>query len=431
MFRRLIVLQVLLLLCSNIAFSAAKFPFPAKGGYKYGIWANSENFSNEVQKNYSEWLSKYYEESGNLARIKFDNPSETVSEGIGYGMLIMVYMDNSLNNTKEKFNKLWNYYKKFPNENQLMHWKINGFTNVSKQNAATDAELDVAVGLLMAFYQWGDQSYLTDAKDLIGKIWKYEVNERKYLKPGDVWDGDKNPSYFSTAAFELFKSVDNNDWSTLTTNSYNLIKKVQHSTSGLVPDWCSEAGNPTGQSFGYDAVRTPWRMAWAYAWYNHGDAKVINDKIASWIISKTGSKPADIKAGYSLDGNATVGYGNALYTSALTCAGMCSATNQTWVNTGTKESVAAAADSYFNKTLKVLMLLLLSGNMPDYSKNLSSANTTRPLQIYQKTTQPAKVINLKNASVDFHGSIPFSINGRIQTGKHVSSNIVLMRPLRK
>jgi len=32
-------------------------------------------------------MSRFYEESGDLARIKWDTPSQTVSEGIGYGML--------------------------------------------------------------------------------------------------------------------------------------------------------------------------------------------------------------------------------------------------------------------------------------------------------------------------------------------------------
>ncbi|GAL64937.1 glycoprotein gp2 [Algibacter lectus] len=53
-------------------------------------------------------------------RIKFDTPSETVSEGIGYGMLLSVYA-----NDKELFDGLWLYYKDFSNNNGVMNWKIS------------------------------------------------------------------------------------------------------------------------------------------------------------------------------------------------------------------------------------------------------------------------------------------------------------------
>ena len=125
--------------------------------------------------------------------------------GMGVVMLITVYMDNATNNTREKFDRLWKYYNSFLNSNGLMHWKIDGFSGIAGQNAATDAEMDVAAALLQAHKQWGDQKYLDDARAIIEKIWNHEVNANGYLKPGDTWDSKKNPSYFSTAALESFK----------------------------------------------------------------------------------------------------------------------------------------------------------------------------------------------------------------------------------
>jgi endo-1,4-beta-D-glucanase Y len=63
----------------------------------------------------------------------------------------MVYMDNATNNTQAKFDKLWKYYNSFLDAKGLMNWKINGFTSANQMNAATDAELDVAIGLLEAY----------------------------------------------------------------------------------------------------------------------------------------------------------------------------------------------------------------------------------------------------------------------------------------
>ena len=99
--------------------AAAKFPFPQNAKYPFGILPSSVD-ANKVQEAYEEFM-ELYEEQNNLARIKHDNLQNTVSEGIGYGMLILVYMDNSQNNTQAKFDKLWAYYNNFLDTKGLMN----------------------------------------------------------------------------------------------------------------------------------------------------------------------------------------------------------------------------------------------------------------------------------------------------------------------
>jgi len=348
-------------------YAVTNFPFPHNANYAYGIKPSSIN-SDVVQASYEDFLNRFYTESGNLARIKFDNGNYTVSEGIGYGMLVMVYMDNAKNNTRDKFDKLWAYYNKFLNERGLMHWKIRGFDGVDQQNAATDAELDVAAALMMAYKQWGDEKYLNDAKNLINKIAAHEVNENGHLKPGDAWDSKKNPSYFSTGAMELFKQASSFDWDKVITNSYNLLKKVRNANTGLVPDWCSESGNPEGDYY-YDATRTPWRMAWAYAWYGHSDAKDVASKIATWINGKTNGSAKNIVDGYTLDGGNKSQWNVAAFIGPFACAGMVDQTHQAWLDNAYNHLASFASktdDSYYNQSLEILTLLLLSGNMPNF-----------------------------------------------------------------
>ena len=348
-------------------YAVTKFPFPHNANYSYGIKPSSIN-SDVVQASYEDFLNRFYTESGNLARIKFDDQNYTVSEGIGYGMLVMVYMDNAKNNTRDKFDKLWAYYNKFLNERGLMHWKIRGFDGVDQQNAATDAELDVAAALMMAYKQWGDEKYLNDAKNLINKIAAHEVNENGHLKPGDAWDSKKNPSYFSTGAMELFKQASSFDWDKVITNSYNLLKKVRNANTGLVPDWCSESGNPEGDYY-YDATRTPWRMAWAYAWYGHSDAKDVASKIATWINGKTNGSAKNIVDGYTLDGGNKSQWNVAAFIGPFACAGMVDQTHQAWLDNAYNHLASFASktdDSYYNQSLEILTLLLLSGNMPNF-----------------------------------------------------------------
>ncbi len=382
-----------------------KFPFPQNAKYPYGIKPASINHNN-IQKAYEDFIARFYEESSDKtkARIKWDTPSQTVSEGIGYGMLIFVYMDNATNNTQEKFDKLWKYYNSYLNQNGLMHWKIDGFNNVAAQNAATDAELDVAVSLVQAHKQWGDQKYLDDAKALIEKIYTKEVNANGYLKPGDTWDNKKNPSYLSTAALESYKHASTRDWDKVIGTSYTLLKKVANSTTGLVPDWCQENGGLLGDNYFYDATRTPWRIAWGYAWYGHSDAKEYCSKVATWIAKKTNGDATKIVDGYTLDGNAFRDAFNSAFVGSLACAGMVDATHQTWLNNAYKaqDSLTSVKESYFCTTLKLAYLLLLSGNMPDF---WNPQTTT----ISSGKAQPVEHIATPEISFD-HSNVVISIS---------------------
>ena len=357
----------LIFLSLSLQLSAApNFSFPHNATYPYGIKPSNIDNS-KIQAAYNEFFKQFYVESGDKARIKWDNPDQTVSEGIGYGMLIMVYMDNTSNNTQSKFDKLWNYYNSFLNERGLMNWQINGFSGVAQRNAATDAELDVAVALVQAYKQWGDEKYLNNARNLIAKIYEHEVNENGYLKPGDAWDSKKNPSYLSTAAMESFKNAGTQDWNRVIKTSYTLLKTSRNSTTGLVPDWCAENGGSLGANYGYDAARTPWRIAWGYVWYGHSDAKDFCTKISSWINSKTGGKASSIVDGYSLNGNTTGQWNNSTFVGPFACAAMVDQSHQTWLNNanGRMNSLADESENYYSHSLKLITMLLLSGNMPD------------------------------------------------------------------
>jgi endo-1,4-beta-D-glucanase Y len=406
------LLYLIVLITFPISISAAaKYPFPQNVKYPYGIMPTTVDAS-KVQKAFEDFM-KLYEESGDLARIKHDTPANTVSEGIGYGMLILVYMDNATNNTQAKFDKLWAYYNKYLDTKGLMNWKVVGFDKVATdgKNSATDAELDVAAALMEAYKQWGDEKYLTDAKAFIAKIAKEEVNANGYLKPGDSWDTEKNLSYFSTAALKLFKNASDFDWNKVITNSYSLIKKVQNSTTGLIPNWCSEQGTASAATRGnytYDATRTPWRIAWAYSWYGDSDAKDICTKIAAWVSSSTANDPKKIVDGYSLDGTTTSKYNNTTFVGPFGCAGMVDAAHQAWVDKCFEQLPAMTETAYYQISIKILTLLYLSGNFPDF--------WTMTTSVPQKHIAQTAVTKLSLGS-------NFSVNPEISFSTATSGNV--------
>jgi endoglucanase len=372
MLKKLLFSTVFSLFAVSSLFAAAKFPFPQDQKYGHGIMpANTDH--NVVQAAYNVFMTNFYEENGSQARIKWDTASLTVSEGIGYGMLILVWMDNAKNNTQDKFDKLWAYYKAHLDGNGLMNWKISGFGGTVGSGGATDGDIDVAFALCLAYYQWGDAKYKTDATSLLGKIWAGEVSGGNMLKPGDQFSDPKNPSYFITAGLGMFNKIkfDNNNWGGVAAGCYSLLKTISgKNSSGLVPDWCTNDGNPDGRGgdYTFDAARTPWRMAMAFCWYGDGDAQTVDTKINSWIKTKTGSDPTQIQSGYYLNGAAIGTYNIPTYIGPFACAAMVDNGSQTWLNACyDRLRTFIDNDNYYNQSIKVLTLLLLTGNALDFS----------------------------------------------------------------
>src|SRR5574344_866297 len=285
--KHLLLLWVAILGFAGFA-SAGNYPFPQNYQYPYGSIYTGTNVQSKIQGLYTAWKAKYYTEgtigTTACARIKFmqsgETGTKTVSEGIGYGMLIFVYLDTATNNTQDEFDRLWQYYKKNMNGNGVMNWKVNAFTGTvasgtGNANGATDAELDVAQALLLAHKQWGSTgtiNYLDEAKTLISNIWNHEVTASKArLKPGDAFENYYNPCYFITNAMQLFADVESSqgwtthNWSSIINGCYSLMTTSRNTSTGLIPDWCYSDGSKLNglidskfeSIFGYDAVRIP------------------------------------------------------------------------------------------------------------------------------------------------------------------------------
>ncbi|MFH6992853.1 glycosyl hydrolase family 8 [Flavobacterium sp. FlaQc-48] len=355
---------------------AQKQPFPANVAFTNGLMASNKN-SLDAQNNYNIWKTNFVEACSNgRYRIKFDNPSETVSEGIGYGMLLAVYSAD-----KTLFDGLWLYYKGNVNSNGVMNWKINGCSGVNGPNGATDAELDAAFALIVADYQWtsaGTINYKNDAKTLIAAIKTHEIEASTFvLKPGDQFGGSDitNPSYFSPAYYRAFGTFTNDTsfWNSVAAKSYTVINNnltVNNAVGGLVSDWCEASGayssqaggyNNGGKTYTYDAARTPWRIAVDYVWYGSADAKTYSKKSSDFVRVTLGGS-SNIKDGYNQNGSLIGQWHNATFVGAFACAAM-AGENQTHLDASyTDLKNLNEPNSYFNHTLKTLYSFLLTGN---------------------------------------------------------------------
>jgi endoglucanase len=246
----------------------------------------------EMEKQYTSWKSSYYVECGTQAYIKatIKDGNYVVSEGIGYGMLLSAALNKS-----DDFSKLWAFYKARLNGNGVMGWKypVACSGNALDSNAASDADVDAAMALIMAAKTFSNSSYLTDAKTLIGSIKKAETltscSGGKYaLRASDgSWAtcDDLNPSYFATGYYRIFGKVtsDSTFWDKMATDGLAMLAAWQSKLNGQVPDWGKSDGSLGGTShsastgtngkYGADACRTPWRVAIDYGWNQSADAK--------------------------------------------------------------------------------------------------------------------------------------------------------------
>ena len=289
-----------------------------------------------VQTMYANWIAKFYvtyEEEAHepiylgeimnaklagSARIKFDSPQNTVSEGIGYGMLITALM-----NDWERFNRLFKYYQAYPVSAEsgmyCMKWMVKGekldgvtgnggFSADATGGSATDADLDVVTALFLAYMKTGVEEYKNYALLVGGSILQTEVNATTHLlMPGNdglhMNDGYVyNISYFSLVALKLLAQYDvahAAEWNQVLDASIAYMTKVQAAGNGLWPDWSNadgvptdpENGSSTGRNnnyWGLEGVRIPLRIMWYYNWFGDERVKAMAMTAANFAVTATG-----------------------------------------------------------------------------------------------------------------------------------------------
>lgn len=376
--------------------SGATKPFGSNTSYEYGIMPTnlpSGNYggSKDAATAYTNWKSKFVENCGSdKARVKFDTPNETVSEGIAYGMLLSAYAAD-----KNLFDRLWTYYKANSNGRGVMNWKINGCSGASGQNGATDAELDAAMALIVAEAQWPSSTspynYKSEAATLISKIRQYEIHPTSYQTiNGDAWgfnDLCRNPSYFSPAYYKEYAKIETNQlsfWNSAISESSSFLLKNRNASTGLVSNWSDPNASANGcngpNEYGYDACRNPWRMANDVLW-NGASAtaasKDICNKLTSWTNGYASQLKGPLSQSASNPGQGQ--YKNGVFTTYALAVMGTSSTYQSHLNSCYTNVVNIGNNEpYFGATLRTLSLFVLTGNFwkPGTTSNPNNSKPT-------------------------------------------------------
>jgi endo-1,4-beta-D-glucanase Y len=359
----------------------------------YGNWkaVYFRTVENEIASGYDPDIVQYqFIGREGYARIRFDKGSGcdpegicTVSEGIGYGMVIAYFQDD-----RDAFERLWRYSRaaSYASNGSLIHWKFYSFEKSPiGQSSATDADLDIATVLFLGYKRWGNEQMLNDAKSIAASIWNFEIEKSNNLIiPGDGgWSGrdNYNPSYFSPVAIRIFKDINpENNWQGVLDANYAWLENIS-ANGNLVMDWADAAGQPkapytgvansTYNTYYLESVRVPWRLAWDYAWYGDSRAKTILDRFARYAIDETSGDPSKIRQRYSYEGASSMG-SNILTSMAqkasLCAAGLANPEFQWWldaclpiVNETPFSATSNNGFNYFHHILQVMYAQIING----------------------------------------------------------------------
>jgi len=345
--------------------SGGPFQFPQNK--KSGSCLIASGGSSAALSAYNSWKTTFVTSNGAGGALRVQRPqnsNDTVSEGMGYGMIGAVYTYD-----RPTFDGLWSYVKAHLDANGLMNWNINSGGTVIGNGPATDGDEDIAWALLMASDQWSSLTYLDDARNYINAIYGTLIAGDGTLKP-DQYGGTNgtgyDPDYFAPAYYRVFaRATNNNVWSTtILDRNYTLVAAVAGPNNGLVPN-STDTGNPTPTgTYGYNACREPWRIAMDYCFNGEPRAKAILDKMGPFF-NNIGA--ANIGDGYNVaTGAQTAANHNMAFIGAAGVAGM--AGWQTLLDGAYTFGTTSAGDNaYFTNSLRVVTMLMMSGNLLDYS----------------------------------------------------------------
>ncbi|HVM33461.1 MAG TPA: glycosyl hydrolase family 8 [bacterium] len=394
----------------NVNSGAGSYTFPHNTTYAHGYMATglpSTTASNGVSTTYRDWYSHAVISSG-VTRSGFPtcssclrvyrntNGNDTVSEGIGYGMLIAVMMDD-----KTLFDGLYKYaYQWMPDSsnNMVMDWQLNSSGNIIGANGATDADEDMAMAFLIASKIWPSapavaltnsqqtsvsRTYAQTYEDMVTAIWTQETKGGSVVNSGDAFATPYYTSYMTPAWYNCWASSDTfgRAWGNVTNWAYNTYFTGLYNNSndkqGFFPDTATAGFTNNVSTMGYDASRYPMRIGLDYLWNGSAGAVSFAGTFATNVMNAVNGGAGfngEVGDTWSVPGGSPGGsFCDSLQIGPLAVAAMItnqanatSAYNQLIARYGSPGCNGGAENfQYFQDTLCMLCELITTGNFPN------------------------------------------------------------------
>jgi cellulose synthase (UDP-forming) len=237
------------------------------------------------------WNLYNYTYISNGRVISLDEDHITTSEGQSYAMLRSVWSGD-----RETFDAAWDWTQKhLSRPDNLFSWKWKEV--ILDKNAATDADTDIALALLLAAERFDEPAYRSQAMYIIDSIWEKEVlelNGRYYLTGGNWAPAEEFPTihvgYLAPYAYEIFSRVDSrHPWGELISTSYEILEWIYLDQQLPLPPekiyidltdgsyLISKPGQKAAPRFSYDVFPIFWRVATDEQWFKRGKSELRNN----------------------------------------------------------------------------------------------------------------------------------------------------------
>ncbi len=384
-----------------LAATSPAHPFPTHVTYKVGVMPSASQSSRDaaVKKQYDSWKAAYLVKgcaSGEYyvsTKGDDDAPNNgTVSEAQGYGMNIVPLMAGYDTSAQTEFNGLWKLVQDHVDSHGMMEWQLDGktckYTDSGTPDGATDGDLDIGYGLILADKQWG--GYTSAALAWLGKFWTADVASDGHLKCED--DGpstDTRPSDMMLDHLRAYAAYDtSHDWAKVVTRTQAVISEFTakySSAYGLLSDFVVSANttspkpapadyqeNQPDNIVGYNSIRVPWHLGTDALLYGSTTASVSYStaKLESACLkSESGGNVQKVYPHTNLNctKRTTDGDGNTDTQAeeagdAVGPAAMASG-DQTWTDAiWTELAKNPFGDAYYGETIKMIVYIVMAGD---------------------------------------------------------------------
>ncbi|OLB73797.1 MAG: hypothetical protein AUI14_25245 [Actinobacteria bacterium 13_2_20CM_2_71_6] len=376
----------------NASAAAESRPFPFHVTYQVGVLPSASPAARDaaVRKQYDSWKATYLvhgcASNEYYVSTKGDNDAPnngTVSEAQGYGMNIVPLMAGYDTNAKVEFDGLWQLVKNHRDGQGMMQWKLDGktckYADTGTPDGATDGDLDIGYGLVLADKQWG--GYTADALGWLGKFYAANVTSDGHLKCED--DGpttDSRPSDWMLDHLRAFAAYDTaHDWNKVITKTQSLIQSFTASfspTANLLSDFIVNANtaspkpapanyqeNQPDNIVGYNSIRVPWHMGTDALLYGSPVTLAVAQHESASYKSHSGGDPKKVYPHTKLDGtpqntgDVAEEAGDSVGPSAM------AAGDQAWTDTiWNFLATNPFGDHYFGETIKMIVYIVMAGD---------------------------------------------------------------------
>ncbi|MGI9254902.1 MAG: glycosyl hydrolase family 8, partial [Thermomicrobiales bacterium] len=356
-----------------------------------------------VKAAYDRWKARYLAQHSTDGQgrprywvLSETNPDRTVSEAMGFGMVIVATMAGYDPDAQPLFDGLWRMALAYPSciDGRLMTWQVTGDTPTGGCDSAYDGDADMAYALLLAEQQWGnagDFDYRAAFDRLIAGIKASTIGpQSRYPMLGDwvtpsggtfsqwTWrTSDVMPGHLRAWRQATGDAV----WDAALSVAQAGIERLQTVYAvgtGLLPDFAapvspgSQNSKPapagflegsTDGDYNYNAGRDPWRIGTDALLSNDATSLAQARRLAVWSRTTTGGNPANLRSGYHLDGTPLPGsnYFSTFFAAPFGVAAMTDPNGRPWLE-ALYDAVVDASEGYYQDSVTLLSLLVMTGN---------------------------------------------------------------------